>query len=623
MYIRAVVTTNRDTGHKYTTHRLVESYQTENGPRQRPVMHLGTLELPKEQWRELARVLEGHLAGKPVLPGVVAAEVLEASQVLLGTVPVQADRRRKRSANKDALEKCIPVKLADTETEQSRSLGPELVAHGFWQRLGFAELLGECGLTEGEVTAACVSIVGRLVAPGSERATQKWFELRSCLGELLGKASETVGKNSLYEVGEALLERKEEIESKLYLRQRALYPSAQTLFLYDLTNTYFEGRAEGNPLALRGKSKEKRADCPLVTLALLVDHRGMPVFSHIYAGNQSEPVTLADVLARLEGSTSQLAFSQVAEKATLVMDRGIATKDNIDLLKAKGHPYIVVERRATEKDYRCDFETAPESFEVIENASSKDDTVYVKRIEAEEGSRVLCLSLKRRGKEQAMDALKQQRLVDALSALAKSVEKGTVSARDKVIERIGRLKERFSSVARYYDIAAAQSSDGRKVTSVSWSLKQSKQERETLTGCYVIQSSYTDLTATQLWRSYMTLTRVEQAFSDLKSDLGVRPIFHQREERVSGHLFIAVLAYHMLAAIELELKAADIRSRWATVRDDLSTHQRTTVILTDSKGVEHRVRTSSRVETHQQAYYDALHITNPLAKRKLDGRSHL
>ena len=621
MYIRAVVTTNKDTGRKYVTHRLVESYQSETGPRQRPIMHLGSLELPKEQWRELAKVLEGHLLGKPALPGLVDPAIVAVAEQLLGTAPVQAERRRKRTANKDALEKCIPVKLGDTEVEVSRSLGPELVAYGFWQRLGFGELLAKCGLNDSEIAAACVNVIGRLVAPGSERATLKWLELRSALGELMGKPCDQVGQNGLYEVGEALLERKDEIEQRLYARQREVYPLAQTLFLYDLTNTYFEGKCESNPFAKRGKSKEKRADCPLVTLALLVDQRGMPVFSHIYAGNQSEPMTLADVLRRLENTTMQLSFSDLGGKTALVMDRGIATQENIDLLKAKGYPYIVVERRAAEKDYRHDFETAPESFEVVKG--SADDVVYVKRIEAGEGSRVLCMSLKRRAKEQAMDSLKQTRLVTALSGLARSVEKGAVSSRDKVMERLGRLKERFSSVARYYDIDVTQSTDFKKVTAVSWSLKPSKQERETLTGCYVIQSSYTDLTAAELWTTYMTLTKVEQAFSDLKSDLGVRPIFHQKQDRVSGHLFIAVLAYHILAAIELDLQAAGIHSRWTTVRDDLSTHQRTTVVLTDNKGMEHRIRTSARVESHQKLYYDALRITNPLGKRKVDGRSRL
>ena len=183
------------------------------------------------------------------------------------------------------------------------------------------------------------------------------------------------------------------------------------MFLYDLTNTYFEGRALGNELAKHGKSKEKRSDCPLVTLALLVDGRGFPVFSRIYEGNQAEPETLADILDRLVKDGNGLFEAN----PIIIMDRGIATRDNIELLKSRNYFYLVIERRKAEKQYVQEFETAREQFQAITTASG--DTVYLKKLTTAEGNRILCLSEKREDKERAIDNLKEERFLADISKL--------------------------------------------------------------------------------------------------------------------------------------------------------------------------------------------------------------
>lgn len=392
------------------------------------------------------------------------------------------------------------------------------------------------------------------------------------------------------------------------------------MFLYDLTNTYFEGSAFNNELANRGKSKEKRSDCPLVTLALVVDDAGFPIFSQIYGGNQSEPETLEDILKRLKVDAS---LELVDSQPMIVMDRGIATKDNLALIKESEFPYIVVERRAVEKEYVDEFKNAKETFKCITNNKGKKKTpsvdvaesVYVKKIPIDKGSRVLCLSEGREKKEKAMDTLKETRFLHDLGRLKSSVETGTIQLVEKVGIRIGRLKERYPTIARYYDIHLELSENEDKVKSIAYEKKATREQRSVLTGCYVIETSNEALSANEVWRLYTTLTKIEAAFKSLKSDLGVRPVYHQLADRTKGHLFIAVLAYHLLISIEYQLREKGDHRNWSTVKEQLSTHQRSTVIMTDEDDQIHHIRVSGTKEKSHNEIYELLEVKDPL-KRK-------
>jgi len=205
-----------------------------------------------------------------------------------------------------------------------------------------------------------------LVNPSNDLDAWKWLRNRSALLELTDEDLSNVGKNVIYEIADTLLEHKDYIEKELRKKEAILFSEKNTLFLYDLTNTYLEGNGKNNGLAKRGKSKEKRNDCPLITLALLVNSRGFPIFSQIYKGNQSEPETLEKVLNRLECENNTL----LQFMPTIIMDRGIATMDNIDLLNKRECPYVVIERRSAEKDFIEEFENARDNFEVIRENTS-------------------------------------------------------------------------------------------------------------------------------------------------------------------------------------------------------------------------------------------------------------
>lgn len=613
MYIREYVTNNKRTKTKYVTHRLVESYrvyeESKSSVKQRIIMHLGTLELPKSLWPKLAKVLEARLAGQVSFFDQNGLVARAADQAMEHYEFIQ--RKQKEKSVRQSRCEMLTIDTQSLNTSTFRSLGPELVAHAFWQRLGFDELLEKCSLNLTEQALAKAIIIGRLIKPASERSTWKWLRKQTTLVELLPVDLKDIGKDPLYEIGDILLLHKKVLEKGLREREEELFPQERALFLYDLTNTYFEGSALKNKKAHRGNSKEKRTDCPLVVLALVVDSQGLPIFSQIYKGNQSEPETLENILERLY-CTEETLFKETMP--TIVMDRGIATKDNIALLKAKEYPYVVIERRAVEKDYLKEFERAKDTFERMSHESNSTGAVYVKKVETDTGCRVLCLSEGREHKEKAMDALKEERFLQALGGLKVSIERKNILLVTKISERIGRIKERYPSIAGHYEINMELDDERKKVVNLSWAKKVSRQHRSTLTGCYVIETSHRELTAKEIWELYTTLVHVEDAFRDLKTDLGLRPVHHQLEERTEAHLFISVLAYHLLISIERELRRQGDHRRWGTIRDELSTHQRTTVIMTDDNDQIHHIRVSGIPESEHTQIYRLLKVKDPLKR---------
>lgn len=602
MYIREYRTKNKKSGKVYIKHQLVESYRTEAGPRQRVVMNLGKLNLDRSEWRRLAFVLESRLSGQETL--IEEKEITSEAERALKNYDFYKLRKKKEARESEYL----TIDLKKVATGYNRSLGPELAAEDAWDRLSMDAILKDAGLEKRSRDIAKASIFARLIHPASEFSSLKWIRQRSSVPELISPDLAYLKKDPLYQVADVLLYHKEKVEAGLRKKEEEIFPAKKTLFLYDLTNTYFEGNARGNGAARRGKSKDRRGDRPLICLALLVDTRGYPIFSQIYPGNQSEPQTLAEVLDRLEEDGQR---SLLSVKPTIVADKGIATKDNIKLLKDRGFDYMVVERKETEKDYIEEFKNLKGFTEDVR----EDNTIYFKKVECADKARLLVASQAKKEKEEAMDSLKEARFLEDVGKLKRSVAKGNVILAPKVQVRIGRIMQRYPTVARYYEIEAVTDSDRRRVLSLKVEKKKEKRkDRNILTGCYVIETTHKDMEDIDILKSYHTLARVEAAFRSLKTDLGLRPVYHHKEARCGAHLFITVLAYHLLNTIELILLEKGEHKRWSTIRDELSTHMRTTVIVSDKDGKIHHIRVSSSPEPHQKRIYDMLGIRDPLGK---------
>jgi len=614
MFIRAVTSRDRTSGTVYTSHQLVESFRSERGPRQRVVMYLGALDLPKAQWRALAAILEARFTGQA---GLFEAESnLQAiADTAFAHHGVKESLRHARSEREAAAE-MVRVDLQSAATSLSRSLGPELVASAFFDRLGITEILSRCGLNNQQLDLAKVVIIGRLIKPSSDLATWRWMRTHSSLPEFLKTDLEKIGKDAVYEIADRIWLCKDALEKGLRAQEGTLFPCEENVFLYDLTNTYFEGRCQGNKLAKRGKSKEKRTDCPLVTLALAVDAQGFPLFTQIYEGNQPEPETLVNVLDRLERDGAGL-FQPL--KPTLVMDRGIATTANLLLIKGRGYPYLLIERRDVAKDFEADFENGRGDFQQIAG-EEPGERVYVKKIDTEdnESASLLCFSEGKAEKESGIDTLKEKRFCEDMTRLQKSVAKGNIKAADKVNQRIGRIRERYPSIAQHYKIDLTLSEDGKKAVALVLTRTKGMESRAQRQGCYVIQTSHHEFTPERIWKLYTTLTRVESAFRALKSDLGFRPVRHQIERRTKGHLFISVLAYHLLISIEQTLRGLDDHRSWATLNEELDTHQRSTLSLRGEGTILYQIRLSGTPEPKHAEIYRLLNVKDPLPRTRLD-----
>jgi len=555
----------------YVTHLLVESVNTPAGPRHRTICNLGHMTPgPKEEWLELAERIQAALAGQPSLfpdPRVdeMVARVRE-QQAKAGAEP-KVPRARQ------AVPAVIPVRTDGVQTQDSRQVGPLHVGHQMWQRLQMTEILKAAGLAAAGIKLTEVMTLNRLVHPDSERAMVDWAK-RVAVSDVLGVDVDKLSHDRFYRNMDKLHGKRFQIENLLREREKSLFNLQDTLILYDLTNTYFEGNAHQTPKAKRGHSKEKRTDCKLVAMGLMVDGEGFPVGHEVMDGNTIDGTTVTGMLDSLEARTGRRGGSMI------VMDRGFASAANLELVRAREHHYLMAGFQNQRGDLLDDFE-AVEGWEEIQPSSVKAP-VQIKRIQRDDEVLLLCISPARAQKDRAIREKQEGRLLAALGDLATSIqkaaEKGKPMPDETLGERIGRLRERYTRAARYYTIY-------READALTWTLKAEQHQRaQQLDGAYFLRTSNKAFGAEEIWRTYITLTRVESAFRDLKGTLDLRPIHHRKEMRVETHIFLCVLAYHLQVSIERTLQEAGDHTSWETLREELTTHSVVTTILPTEDG---------------------------------------
>ncbi len=650
MFIREKQTKNKKTGNIYVKHVLVESYHTTNGPRQRTVMQLGRLDLPKKHWSVLAKELQERLAAVPKQEQLSFVTDNKAKQTLEleNRVRVLADKaiddyhslKRDTKATVSESQVRSPTKNDNGPTEDSeveidpkegalfkvvdcnsltttcsRSFGAELVGHHVWRQLQFPDVLKQCGFKDRELSLGEAIVVGRLVKPASDLSTWNWIRENSAISELTRVSIAKIKKNAVYEISDQLLKHKKTIEQHLLKREQTLFPNRQSLYLFDLTNFYLEGNCEKNSLAQFGKSKEKRNDLRIVSLALMVDADGFPVTSRIYQGNIGEPATLRDILEDMGYLGPNCQLELLPTKPILIMDRGIATIDNIKLVKDCQLSYIVVERSPKHKDYAEDFGDYHNTFERIVRKGQQDVWIQKTSDSNDESCRVLCVSEGRKAKEKAIADRWVTHATDDLQRLRSSIHKGNIKAIDKVNQRLGKIKGRYRGFNKRFSAEITSDADAKKAVDLNWkTLEADPEEKETLFGCYVIETNRQNLTAEEIWHLYMTLTRVESAFRSLKTDIGTRPIYHQLARRTEAHIFVSILAYHLLISIEYQLSRHGDNRSWKTIRSVLETHRRNTIVFTDKDKLINHIRQSAQPESSHVDIYRKLNVRDPLKR---------
>jgi transposase len=296
---------------------------------------------------------------------------------------------------------------------------------------------------------------------------------------------------------------------------------------------------------------------------------------------------------------------------TVVVDRGMSGEGNLEKIRARGLHYLVAAQQGERAEWLQEFEEAEGFAEVKRESSPRNpfqhkSEIQVKMRRMDGVTHVLCISSERKEKDRAIRQTHEKRLVADLEKLKRRVAKGQGKGTrpEEVRESIGRLKERYPRVARYYQMS--YDAEGRQFT---FALQEAQRDKaEKLDGSYLLKTDREDLNAEEVWRVYTLLTRAEAAFRALKSPLAERPIFHHKEGRVESHIFLCVLAYHLLISIEKTLLDRDVHTSWATVREALKTHQVATIVLPTETNTELRIRKSSTPEPAHRELYEKLAV---------------
>jgi len=603
MYVRAVRKKNRGSEQVYIYHQLIESVRTPRGPRQRILLNLGTLEIPAAEWKELANRIEALYLGQTELyPPAPPLESL--AQQYAGLLRQQELSHAAAAAEESQWE---TVDLASLSTGACRTVGGAAVAWQAWQDLGISNILKELGFTDTQIQQAALLVIGRLLHPASERETATWAKEMSALDEILGANCKNLSNKALYRLADLLVAHRAEIEVGLARAARELFSLGEKIILYDLTNTSMAGRVQESNLCQRGHSKEKRNDRPLLTLALVLDGDGFPKASRVFPGNVSEPSTLMEMLEALRGEMAP-SPSLFQTAPTVVIDAGIASAANLAAIQDSGFHYIAVSRSRPR-------EIPQEGMVVIKETDAT--TIQAQRLNQDGEVLLCCQSSARVRKEEAMRTRMQQRFEEGLAKLADGLTKPRGCKNyAKVMERLGRLRERYPTIAQFYDIQVEQG-DGQ-VSSLTWKIAKPEQLKATFSGTYYLRCNRQDLSDEELWSLYMMLNQVEDAFRSLKSELGLRPVYHRLDRRLEGHLFISVLAYHLLAAIQRRLRAKGLSYRWQTIRSRLATQMRVTVAITNDKGERLYIRQTTDPEPFHLEIYRALNLPpKPLKTKRL------
>lgn len=582
-------------GKTYTNHLLVESISTPSGPRHRTICSLGSLEpAPRQYWLALGHKLEAALGGQ---------------QSLLPNAEVDALRRR-IEAQAPSPSRPAPVSLIldQIEIAEAREAGSVYVGHQMWRRLQLDAILRKAGLNERARRLTEVMTLNRLVAPSSEHAMPDWVR-RTALADVLHADFRQLNDEALYRNLDRLHPQRALIEGELAAHEKELFALPESIYLYDLTSTYFEGQALGNEKAKRGYSRDQRPDCKQVVVGLVLDGDGFPKAHEVFDGNRNDSTTVEDMLAALEKRVGKKAG------ATVTVDRGMAYAKNIGQIQARGYHYLVAARPEERWEHEQEFVNESGWEEIVRppsptNPGQKKTQVYLKQCVAGEEVHVLCLSEQRKQKDRAIRELQEKRLLANLESMARGIAKRKKKPRTEaeVHQAIGRLRERYSRVGRYYQIRYEAE---RRI--LNWEVDgEWKRRAERLDGSYVLKTDRRDMTKEEVWRQYILLTRVEAAFRAMKSPLLERPIFHQLVHRVEAHIFLCVLAYHLLATVEKTFLDQGVHTSWASLREQLATHQVVTVVLPTSDGRQICIRKATTPEPEHKRIYQLLGLPDEI-----------
>ncbi|MCK5102279.1 MAG: IS1634 family transposase [Cyclobacteriaceae bacterium] len=483
------------------------------------------------------------------------------------------------------------IDIIGMQVNDVKTFGAEHLCSQVLDKLQLQECLASVGLTGEQTRKALIGIAARAIFSVSEHKTAEILQINSELSNCFNH-QEPITHKQLYVVSDTLYKHKAQIDKFLYRRITDMFDLEDKLVIFDISNTYFESRKADSKIARHGRSKEKRDDCPLVVFTGVINAQGFIRHSRVYEGNTPDMATLADMIEDLRKNASPTA------RHTIVMDAGIATEENLALVQEKGYKYVCVSRKRL-KDYPIgpseakttqltDREKNKVELAIFNPDGYADTWMYVQ-------------SEAKRAKEQSMNSKLKDRFEEDLNSIATAIgKKGGTKGIEKVWERIGRAKQKHNRVSSRYEIKVPEK-DGTAI-SLQWSEKPDKGKDDKSNGVYFIRTNYNDPTETQLWDIYNTIREVESTFRCLKSELNIRPVHHQNDERIEAHIYLTILAYQLVNTIRHMLKKAGINHDWQNIVRIMSTQTIQTIELPTDKKVIHLRKPAKPIKEVQQIY---------------------
>lgn len=602
MYIiKTVSKSKKNSRKKYYTFRLMESQRIGNKVKKITLLNLGSnFNVDQEHWANFSKRIENIINKTPSLFEFDKDLESLAQQYAARLILLKA--KKQPLINEENNDNYKEIDTTTIDNSDSKDIGCEHIIYETIKELELDTKLKELDFTNVQLNSAIGTIVAKMIKPSSDIKTYRYLCNKSGINELLDCDFNKISSNNIYRVADKLYENKDALERHLYEKQKQIFNYEQTITLYDLTNTYFEGGAKGIQKAKRGRSKEKRSDAPLVTLAVMLDSSGFVRKSEIFDGDIGESATFKEMLDKL--AVPKKDNNLFAKKSLVVMDAGISSQTNIDYLKSQGYEYIVVSKK---KDKEFD-EQKSVPVKLDRNEETKVRAVKVINQETKEVE-LFVHSYAKELKEQAMQTRVQNIFIEKLQHLKDGLPlKRRTKEYEKVLISIGRLKEKYSSVAQYYNIDVQKDPNGKNAIDITWEEKKSLEDKTALNGVYCLRSNCTDMEEKTMWKTYTTLTDLEAVFRSLKTDLALRPIFHQRQSRVDGHLFITLLAYSILHTIRYKLKQNNIHHSWDRVKEILDTSHRVTTSMKCKDGTTLHIRQSELLNEEQKEIYNILGI---------------
>ncbi len=566
MFLKVIFKTKKITGERIKNYRLCESYRYDNTVRHQTILHLGSLEdLPETDQKKalLLRindlVKQSH-TGKQDLFEPRDKGVEKLAQKYF------ADIKEKQRLDIAAGKDYHHIDTDSVENKNIREAGAEWLCMQSLEQLNMSTFLDKKGWQDEQIQLALTHIISRATYPASELRTSEWIKQNSSVCELTGYPMEKITKDKLYEISKSLYKLKEDLEKHLSKCTNELFDLNDKIILYDLTNTYFEGSMRGSKIAKFGKSKEKRNDARLVVLAVVINTEGFLKYSQIFEGNISDSTTLEQIIAELSARTSSTERHPI-----VVLDAGIATEDNLKLLKKNQFDYMCVSRSGMSK-YSVDTNSNP-----IKILDKKEQPITLQKVTVENSSDTW-LRVHSQGKalkESGMNSRFSQRFEQGLSQIKESLDKKSgVKKQQKVWERIGRLKTKYPGIHKYYDIDT-EANNKEIITNITWKQKPLDKKE----GYYLLRTTLDEKDEQMQWTIYNIIREIEATFRTLKTDLDLRPIYHKTDEASMAHLHLGLLAYWVVNTIRYQLKEKGIKNEWRDIVRIMSTQKIVTTTM--------------------------------------------